>query len=1333
MSEELPVPDRKRWTVLRAGIVDLWEYDSETFVFHRGRLLLRGRNESGKSKTLELWLPFLLDGRTLPERLGAERDKSRLMYWNLFNDHNPDRKARTGYVWMELGKLDGGVSHIITLGCGLRASRGGAKDVTSWFFRTRLRVGEGLDLGGPGREALSRKRLPEVLGDNGVVYDSGEDYRQEVNRRFYGMEMEQYDALIDMLLELRRPKLSKNLDVKKASAVLSESLPPLDSEVVGRLASDFDKLEEYRRDVEAQRAAALHVKDGLEDARRYVRLIARQRSDALIAAHNQLNKARVTLRDSDAAHERAKADILNHDEALVANEQAQRAAEATRKGLKDSESYRGAEQIDSMTVDSERQAAICAQDEAAVTEAASEVGQRQLRWLALDKEAAAKLVEEDRGWTAVVHEAGRAEVRNAPSAETRAEARTWPRFEGRRRRDSWLSEPLASHRELCEHWDKMESRRVAHEREQDAARRLAEALYARQQERDEAQATLDAAAATWRAAAAVWFAGRNWSHFDSLPDHVEDWRLIETTRDKLTAGERLRLDEAQTALAEKRGPLAERAAALSAEITRLEAETHTPPPSPAWRRARVTAGAPLYLLCTFADSVSPEIAGAIEGALLAAGVLDAWVTPDGQVETNGFDRWAARRSVVVGPTLRDVLDPVAHDAVPETVIDAILRSVPLFDGAAGGAGDGFSIMGEWQVGVVFGRNTHDEVRYIGEAARAGERARQLAKTRSMLDEVCVQLETIEQQCAALRREAEDAETHRSTWPERQAVDKAEARRDAANIMVKRAMAEADRATRTMNDAEAQWLATKDEFKALARSVRREGWVNRLDELKDALDALANAIDIWLDAARDVGEKEAQRDAESEWVAKAEARLRRAESRCTESRIVEAEIAATLNGLVAAMGASAKEVRAKIAEVSAHLTRLVSERRDLVAQRDDWVKAETKAQDAFTRARDQLPLREHECGLKRTAFDEMVQAGMIAFLSAIEPLSFEAGAPPATLMDSVELARAVVKAYPEVDVSAHAIDTQETMLWKLYEHLKAHVPHEYQLEMDTRYGIRQIIAHADDEVLSLVALEAKLRMQLEAQQSLLAEDESRVLAEFLTGATRRHLRDRLVRARELIEQTNKVLAGCPTPGGKEMRLKWDLAHDAPPSAGEAVSILLRDSDAQTLNDRESLESFFTSRLAQARDEEGSLRDRMLVLLDYRRWHEVELQIRTPEQRAWRPLTRKVHGAGSGGEKAVLLHLPLFAAAAAFYESAKLPCPRLVLMDEAFAGVDQRMTAELMGLLCQLELDFVLTAFDEWGCYSSVDGLSIYDLSRESGLPGVLADHYVWDGHKKTEAC
>ena len=111
--------------------------------------------------------------------------------------------------------------------------------------------------------------------------------------------------------------------------------------------------------------------------------------------------------------------------------------------------------------------------------------------------------------------------------------------------------------------------------------------------------------------------------------------------------------------------------------------------------------------------------------------------------------------------------------------------------------------------------------------------------------------------------------------------------------------------------------------------------------------------------------------------------------------------------------------------------------------------------------------------------------------------------------------------------------------------------------------------------------------------------------------------------------------------------------------------------------------------------------------------------------WQPLTKKLHGALSGGEKAIALHLPLFAAVAAHYQAVP-GAPRIILLDEVFVGVDTVNRGQVFALLSALELDLVLTSDHEWCTYAELTGIAIHQLITDGDDDAVTSARFIWNG-------
>ena len=105
-----PASDRsKRWTLSRAGIINVYQCGDETLEFGGGRLLLRGVNGSGKSTAMNMLLPFLLDADT--RRIDAAGEQSGVLRaWML---SGRDESQPQGYLWLEVAQGASGVAPLV--------------------------------------------------------------------------------------------------------------------------------------------------------------------------------------------------------------------------------------------------------------------------------------------------------------------------------------------------------------------------------------------------------------------------------------------------------------------------------------------------------------------------------------------------------------------------------------------------------------------------------------------------------------------------------------------------------------------------------------------------------------------------------------------------------------------------------------------------------------------------------------------------------------------------------------------------------------------------------------------------------------------------------------------------------------------------------------------------------------------------------------------------------------------------------------------------------------------------------------------------------------------
>ncbi|MDT0341859.1 TIGR02680 family protein [Streptomyces litchfieldiae] len=1338
----LPEPTRSRWQPLRAGLVDIFYYDAEEFHFHDGRLLLRGNNGTGKSKVLALTLPFLLDGELAAHRVEPDGDRAKRMEWNLLLGGRHPHDERTGYTWLEFGRTtEDGRPQYRTIGCGLKAvkGRGIAKH---WFFTTSLRVGPDLPLLSATRVPYTRERLRDALEGHGLVHDTASEYRRAVDEQLFGLGRERYEALVNLLIQLRQPQLSKKPDERLLSKALTESLPPLDPSLIGEVAEAFRGLDEERHALEALAEASGAAAGFLAHYRRYARIAAKRQAGVLRLAHSRYEHLGRDLGEAENEHAAAEERLARAEVRLEELESARRTLSATREALNRSPEMDAARGLEQAGRTAEALRAI-ADDRAVAVRTARRLADD---WQRRASTAHAQTEADRTGFAeadqAARQAAGTAGLDHAPVAATLE--RDQPPFQETRRvgeRAAGLRRQAVSG--LGALLGAAEQAQVrARSAQAEAARRASDLEAALERSAEAGQAVAARGGelvAAWRAWAAATVELRL-SDPDQALAALEAWTDTLAGPNPATEAVAAGYRAAAEALTRRETGLDAEAAAARSELTavkeeidRLESGGHDAPPPPHTRdpHARAKrAGVPLWRAVDFHDAVPASDRAGIEAALEAAGLLDAWLTPDGTLlDATTYDAVLLPGAAAPGPGLAAALRPAVDRANPRAAAlgDEAVRTVL----AAIGLGESphhtwVATDGRYRIGALTGRWGKPAAHFIGEGAREAARRARLAALAAQRDELLSVLGQLNRELDAVRERAAALTAEQRAEPSDGALREAHARlsheaETTRRLGDRRAEAERDAADRRQDFEKAQ-----QEAQEYASDTGLPTRPDQLDQIRDAISGYATALAALLPAAAARARSAAlaaEADAEAQTAASA---LAEAEDAAGEARRTADAQAEHHRVLVETVGASVEELFRRLAETDAAM-----------AERDAAEKSTRRARDAAMTARGEAEGRRHEIRVRIaeavaerdravTALRSFAATGLLT--AALPGLTVPPPDEPWAPTPAVALARTVNQELDDTDDSDRRWELIQQRISAEHKVLTdALGRHGHSVGMTLHDGIMIVDVVFQGRTHDVPALADSLREEVEQRGRLLSAKERELLENHLVGEVAGALQELIAGAEEQVAAMNRDLAARPTSTGMTLRLRWVPAKESPPGLEAVRTRLLRQSsDAWRPADRAQVGEFLQARIAQEREEHpgDSWADQLTRALDYRTWHAFTIQRRQDGQ--WKPAT----GPASGGERVLAASVPLFAAASSHYSSGSPHAPRLIALDEAFAGVDDDSRAKCLGLLAAFDLDVVMTSEREWACYPTVPGVGIAQLSRREGIDAVLVTPWRWDGSTRT---
>ncbi|GLX97653.1 TIGR02680 family protein [Herbidospora sp. NBRC 101105] len=1355
----------------RAGIVNVWYYYDTEFTLSGGRLILRGSNGSGKSRALEMLLPFLLDGdRRRMDATGSGKVRLEdLMRTGAGEQHN-----RLGYLWLELTRspVTGEQPRHLTLGAQVRfsASTGEAK---VRYFVTPLRVGTELPLLGADRMPLSRDELTRLVGADQIT-DRAETHRERVQSQVFGLTghagKDRYAGLLELLRTLRSPDVGNRIEEGRLPQILSDALPPLSEAALAQAGERLDGLTETRAAQQRLATANGHLTEFLRTYRKYATGVVRA---AALRAQRSAGVADDAMKAHDHAHTTLHALVEEHTLAgeKVA-ELSDRAEELSRTidGIRDSTEYAGLRDLE------DREAKVTALGKAADTallaaaaarlaeeKAAADADDRAGE-LADSAERAAQAMEEARS---ALEDAGMTVVLpvpvgvtlSAPPTESeliRTHKDTEPESAVRRQPLSVAVAPadpsgvaaqvsliqeaakqrgvhaVARREQAAEVEKKAKAVESAEERAADAAA----ALVTEREAEETAWAARDDAARALGAAWRVWVANPQTVHL--LPG--TDWEKYPISRllqdpDALCgdepADDLTPLDQtAQRAAEPARTALSDRLADLRSEESAARAEEHRltverdalhsavdpDPPTPGWVRSGEW---PLWRAVEFADSVPETDRAGLEGALLASGLLTATVTADGSVTAADGDLLVRADGPLAARSADRVLVPV--ESAPPAVA-AILGRIALGDP---GHPVSVGVDGTWRNGPLHGRHHPPMARYVGAAARAAARAARLAEIAADLARIAAGRERRRTLTKELTDRQRDLNSHVRTAPTSHTLTTAHALAKAATTRAAHVEKEATRRREAAQELRAEWSAQLKRHRAVCADF---GLPSTADELSTVIARTTTAIRECRQAVTDVNavgtamrrHASAMDEVVDQRRNRTEAETR-AEGDWSDWHAEASRLAATR----ATIGADAARIKRELAAAELDLKTCRGQLKTGRAGLEELAGRKGAAEAAVTASK--ATLRETERALDH----EWRRFGSVLRLPGLAEAALDVADLPQPLSTVTPGdVRTVAEKVVSLLRSRPSADVDETAVARAQQTLERELAGGFDIIPSIRDGVHTVAIADGTGRHTVVGAAAELRRRHEEGQAALSSREQEVFTEFVLGGIADELRQRLGQAEDLIRAMNESLKTIHTSHGIGVRLHWRLTDAAKTDIGRIRRLVSTADVIRTPEQSAELTELLKNRVGErfALDESAGYTTHLREALDYRAWHEVEVVITGPEPGRERKISRRAKL--SQGETRFVSYVALFAAADAYLSGlpdASSPL-RLLLLDDAFAKVDDQTIAVLMGLLVRLDIDFVMTGHALWGCYPEVPSLDCYEIRRGDDSPAATI-HIHWDGRNK----
>lgn len=1325
-----------RYKINRIGILNYWLYDEEEFYFYDGKLLLRGTNGSGKSVTMVSFFPLLFDGNKNPERLDTFGSRDRKIE-DYVLPSTFEGNENTSYLYMEFYNKE--KDKYLTIGIGLRAIRNRNVEFYGFAITDNRRIKQDFMLYKDSlrKIPLTKRELQIEIGNGGYFVTSTKEYKSMVNNLLFGFENESlYTELINLMLQLRSPKLSKDYKPTKLEEILSGVLEPLNEKDIAIMSESIENMNKYKEKINDLTNEYTAVKGLLHSFKDY--------SDMIL-----YNKANI-YKTSNQNYETIKKEKKLEEEKMNALEEQitleEKRSNEIKLDLSDIEYKLGT--LDAKDLNRLLEEKLAFEKEKGdlknkITFKEEVLENKDTKRCELEnkvKETERAIYIEEKNFQEKVSELDELSSELYDDEiyfyldelkEKKQEFRFDLLIDSLDKEKQQLNNLLTYIKEKESIKDKldMEEERISKYEEEikgleKAKRNLTNLLV-----EEISQLKVDISNLKENK---VFYVSEETKNkiieiLESLNNHEthiissilkDNYQEIKNNINKEILLLHQKIENEKNCINMLEDDKNKVDTVLESNLEFSETKQYL--------EDNHIKAKYLYEVIEFKNDISPKQKKILEKALKRMGILQTFLlnTDNTNIDIKTFNKMSKEEDSLL--KYFNIVDK-EYEYQAKEVLESISTKTGLVE---------INEEGFYKQGLIKGKvNDEYELKYIGEDTRKNYINELLANIDQLINnhtnkinEITSQVEESKNNLLLLEEEYKNAlniEPYNKLMEELKSFDfKIEIINNNIQEQVKRISALENEIAKmdTLINAEKKYfkgpLNSKDLSLVITYidtakelSLMINNILSSYQNKKEILETHQNSLEETLDSITETKLEIDNLVLEEEKLIR---KISQIDSQASSDRFKN--IKDELEKLTQAKQDLENEKETNLVDITTH-------KKELEIAKENLEKLNSKENITLKEVLVTKRIFEEEYNLKYSNYTEEIEDFNKWFKNFKITKVLTPTESAVRFLESMNNYLPKLQNYAgrKIDILTYDVSTEESKIANsLLEEAK-------RIDLEFRYSGKN---------LNLILLEQALSLELETTKSLLNEEDRKLFEDLLMNNIGDSIRSKIASSNEWIKEVRGLMESMNTSSGLTFSIRWigkGKETEKELDTKEIVDIFERDPETLKDEDLQKITNHFRSKITLEEEKyEESERNYLEIIrnvLDYRQWYEFKLYFKRADQDK-KELTDKEFSKFSGGEKAIAMYIPLFAGIYAKFNSARRDAPRIVALDEAFAGVDDDNILDCFRIMNEMDLDYILTSQILWGDYSSIKHLAISELYHLPSSNVVSIIRYKWDGIKRS---